>query len=1474
MAATIGANGLSIVHKGSGGEATASVPDVCLTTVGKATKEIPYGNNAKSSDLVDGSTSVTADGGNSIALQGSKFSTSTGDEGGDKKGVSSGTINGEAQFVTSSPNVLIEGRGVARQSDQMTMNNGNTMCFGVQNPSVTVEEDLEETFIMDVCVRHPNGQRLVNAPFKLSDEQGSTVYEATLDEKGRSDADPLKGGKVKLLVEESQDPFVVTPVRRENPRHVDSQSDEDFFTIASKGQRGFWQPTRIETVGTAWGSIGQTLSSDRYFQDMVSAEVIQHFTHYHPDTTFDVSKTCDALIGNLDQPLPHTTESLLAYTLPQVLEEGELLSVLLRLAPHETTDRMLAYMRARGKGNPQAYLADYDWQAAEKSINSELDALLNKLKSRLTFLRDEASKLQYAYLSEEVFDKHIETLSSYMKQLPELISGVFSKMQTKASELLANTDNVKVIKAADDLHSIESESIEAVVNTTKTIDTVEPFMNEVAGVIENVIPIYPVRYGYANFFDELMPAQAPPSMTEMSSATGLKDTGGYLLRLLREGWLYIKEESEEDTSPFHIFKYAQTQTPTGVIEKFEKYYFTNEENAQEGLTLDTSSGSTFYPFAFVTPKAKKISIVYSEHEWSAAIIDNMNSDEELRKKAMQQVDLTAPQTEFSQAATQDNLSALVEDYRNNDEKWLADKGSAKPTPNGLDLATITESYHLAAEGIVETMQKSHSENKDGTLVALFDPVGRQRDIANKLSMTIADGQAYQQNNLYPLTIGTYAKACMDSTVPEVSKAAQENLDTQALTDFINASQVQMDKVAKETQQWLKMMDYFVAGEGAKDEIGSLTFYLQNYFDVRQEGIVNPALELAKLMFLLGTLFEGVTASEEGMKTMDNWVGQAFMSEALTPEDNAVGAAFKIAERIFTQCQGGDWRQLAGDAGNHVLSSMGTFLARMPIAFDYVGKQSGKWAQIAGNAGLERFYRTTFPSILDALLGLKVTGNRVQVPLDEVESLLKKQANKGRAAAIWQKTKTNWHERLIDWSEVKADAKEQRILQLLEFEPTPTCPKVIKTMIDNLKKATKPASKTAVHISASVTGAGFAAWSFFLNVGAMYEMGTQEEFAALDPITNQDELYRILKVSSTLSALAADSAALAQYGAKSANATASMLNRGLDANMVQKYLPTLSTKLADKLGLANVMAHSQHMENTLAKLPIKSLVVVATLTSAANYGWDAYKAGQSGNKGLMKGNVMGAGFTLLMFGTLISGPVGWAFFLVGMAGLFWSGSIISRYTKTGIENLLFRCFWGKSEDYSFWSFIDREDAESVDKRVKLYSSKDKKDTYFQYLKKAFEIESQEFVNYFYWPQLNIENTIISPEVIRADKLYTFRFVLPEFKMGISQLHGSMVKQFYDRSGLVSTVPMTENFKLALLGALNNPQQYQLKEDGLHLTVKVECSFEQSGAIASDLSLKWCYEPEPSLVVPKRKLTSSGDIDGLMIGMIDERPNNNE
>ncbi|MER2499084.1 hypothetical protein ABS858_23740 [Vibrio neptunius] len=49
-------------------------------------------------------------------------------------------------------------------------------------------------------------------------------------------------------------------------------------------------------------------------------------------------------------------------------------------------------------------------------------------------------------------------------------------------------------------------------------------MNEVPGKIANVLPIYPVRYGYANFFDTIMPAQAPPTLPDMASASGPIET--------------------------------------------------------------------------------------------------------------------------------------------------------------------------------------------------------------------------------------------------------------------------------------------------------------------------------------------------------------------------------------------------------------------------------------------------------------------------------------------------------------------------------------------------------------------------------------------------------------------------------------------------------------------------------------------------------------------------------------------------------------------------------------------------------------------------------------------------------------------------------------------------------------------------------------------------------------------------------------
>ncbi len=137
MAITININGLSLVHKDSGGVAKATLPDVCLTPTPKDPVPIKYPNTAYSRDIAKGTVTITADGGHMCANKGSEFSKSEGDEAGSVGGILSGTHLAEATWITYSPDVFLEGRNACRLTDKMLMNHGNTVCAaGVLNPPI------------------------------------------------------------------------------------------------------------------------------------------------------------------------------------------------------------------------------------------------------------------------------------------------------------------------------------------------------------------------------------------------------------------------------------------------------------------------------------------------------------------------------------------------------------------------------------------------------------------------------------------------------------------------------------------------------------------------------------------------------------------------------------------------------------------------------------------------------------------------------------------------------------------------------------------------------------------------------------------------------------------------------------------------------------------------------------------------------------------------------------------------------------------------------------------------------------------------------------------------------------------------------------------------------------------------------------------------------------------------------------------
>ena len=123
MASTTTVNDRTVVHRGSDG-VSATFPDVCLTPAPGGPAPVPYPNVARSADLVRGTGTVTVDG-HPVAVKGSAFGRSTGDEPGTQKGVISQAVGGEARFQNWSFDVVIEGRNACRLLDPMANNGGS-----------------------------------------------------------------------------------------------------------------------------------------------------------------------------------------------------------------------------------------------------------------------------------------------------------------------------------------------------------------------------------------------------------------------------------------------------------------------------------------------------------------------------------------------------------------------------------------------------------------------------------------------------------------------------------------------------------------------------------------------------------------------------------------------------------------------------------------------------------------------------------------------------------------------------------------------------------------------------------------------------------------------------------------------------------------------------------------------------------------------------------------------------------------------------------------------------------------------------------------------------------------------------------------------------------------------------------------------------------------------------------------------------
>ncbi len=229
-----------------------------------------------------------------------------------------------------------------------------------------------------------------------------------------------------------------------------------------------------------------------------------------------------------------------------------------------------------------------------------------------------------------------------------------------------------------------------------------------------------------------------------------------------------------------------------------------------------------------------------------------------------------------------------------------------------------------------------------------------------------------------------------------------------------------------------------------------------------------------------------------------------------------------------------------------------------------------------------------------------------------------------------------------------------------------------------------------------------------------------------------------------------------------------------------------------------------------------------------------------------------GTTAAAIGSVLN-VIGFILLVVGV-GITWI------YSKSYIENLLFRCFWGKSDIYSFWYFENEGNIISKQRLILAKQISERLD-----LQTAYDIEIQEFINLLMQPSVTVskESNLFSNRVNT-----TYEFVLPNFIWEVSEIVGSIQKQTIDIAQPIQHIKQvssldesgTQAFTTSLQSALEDPAKHELKEGALHLKVNVE--------LDNGSTLHWYYKPKKDLIVPKRMLTQAGVLKQVYIGMKDD------
>ncbi len=385
------------------------------------------------------------DGGNSIAIKGSKFSASTGDAGGDKKGVASGTIEAEAEFISASPTVKFEGVGVCRLSDQMTMNKANTMCLGgAQNPSVSVTEEQEGTYTVDLFLSYSDGEPVQGAAYKLVDQTGAS-FEGTLDNAGKASVSGVAPGEFNIDYGEDSREFMPNIPTKNNPNFNPNANAQLIIEEAKRGEVGFWENSWKRMSGAAswiWGVILGDFNDDASVEQIIANTALTMIPVVDQAADVrDLSANIMTLLSEEEREKPENWLALSLTLIGCIPTFGSAVKgtckVALKGGKGTSKDTLLAVLRGMGKGDPEKFLRTLDWVDYAKQASNIVSDVLKPCIEVASELASYANRIGADELAEyflkladevKIIDKMVpDKLREAMGEFDQLFARILGK---------------------------------------------------------------------------------------------------------------------------------------------------------------------------------------------------------------------------------------------------------------------------------------------------------------------------------------------------------------------------------------------------------------------------------------------------------------------------------------------------------------------------------------------------------------------------------------------------------------------------------------------------------------------------------------------------------------------------------------------------------------------------------------------------------------------------------------------------------------------------------------------------------------------------------------------------------------------------------------------------------------------------------------------------------------------------------------